>query len=502
MLSLAGKTLSKDQPQVLVLAGLGVASLGAILIGALVKLPMLGFVLPVAMLGGMLILRWPAIGMAVLTFLLPLDRMQRFTDDNTAFTISIMRLVALASLGAMLLHRLVKKQPILLDYSMLIYGGYVLIAFISFFHTSDPSGAKRALGTIGANVLFFFLYLNYFRKRQQVYAMLFIWLAANVVAISYSAYDWHLGSGRHGGVVTDFDPGKGAQTTENRWSTIWQDRAEYESLGNMSLRRSMGPTSHAAVYGINLIMTMPFFVLLLAYCDKRVWKYALLICILALLAYNLMLTNTRAVFLQAALTGLFCIIAGLIRIRTYHVLLGMVASLALLSIMPKDVFNRMLDPSNYNLDKSAAMRVRVSYWNAGLSILDEKWLIGMGVGNEQEIPKYVVGKSAEKTTVHNTFLQFLLEVGIFGWLFFYGFVGLMFYYANRAGRYFLRKPGWEFDGKLLVGIQVAMVSVLIFGLQVDVFLFPLKGWLLLAMIGLVYYRWYRKMEREERLVAA
>ena len=251
----------------------------------------------------------------------------------------------------------------------------------------------------------------------------------------------------------------------------------------------MGPTSHAAVYGINLIMTMPFFVLLLGFCRNNIWRLAGGYGILALLAYNLLLTNTRAVFLQAGLTAGFCVLAGLYRLRTYHVFIALVLGALFLSVVPQDVYKRILDPSNYSLENSGAMRVRLSYWKAGVTILEDKWFVGMGVGNEKEIPKNVVGQSAENSTVHNTFLQFLLEVGIVGWLLFYGFVGTMFFYAHRASRYFLKKPGWEFDGKILVGIQVAFVSVLIFGLQVDVFLFPLKGWWLLAMIAVVYYRW-------------
>ncbi|MGN6385771.1 MAG: hypothetical protein ACTHMT_05975, partial [Verrucomicrobiota bacterium] len=45
-------------------------------------------------------------------------------------------------------------------------------------------------------------------------------------------------------------------------------------------------------------------------------------------------------------------------------------------------------------------------------------------------------------------------------------------------------------------IQVAMISVLIFGLQVDVFDFPLKGWWLMATITLIYFGWARKLRRE------
>ena len=465
---------------------------GSIMALAMSKTVMLGLAFVIGALGGLLVFKWPAIGMGVLTFLIPLERFQRFTDDTSEFTISIMRIAALGTLGALMLHRVLKKEKIQLDYTMILYGLYVCFALGGLFHSSDPGGTKRAIGTIGANVIFFFLYLNYFRTRKQIHAMLAIWLASNFVAIVYSAADWHFGSGRGEGIEMEIDPGQGAQTTENRWATVWRDRAEFEKLGVGAIRRSMGPTSHAAVYGINLIMAMPFFVLLFQRYQNRVWLGGAFLAILGLLAYNVMLTNTRAVMLQAGICAVLCVVAGLYRLKTVHILLGIIALSVGLALMPKDVFKRVLDPTNYSVDQSQAMQVRFEYWKAGVSIIEKKWLVGMGVGNEKEIPKYVKGDlSANKSTVHNTYLQFLLEVGIFGWLIFYGFVATMFLYANRAAKYFKRIPGWELEYRILLAIQVAFTCVLIFGLQVDVFLFPLKSWWLIAMVGLVLYRWSR-----------
>lgn len=444
-------------------------------------------------------IRWPFFGFAALTVLLPLERMQRFTDDTSEFTISIMRIVALGTLAVLVVHRVFQKRRIIWDKSWLLYGGYVAIATLGLFFSSDPGGTKRAIGTIGANCIFIFMYVNFFQTRRQIYAMLAIWLAANALAVAYSTYDWHLGSGQSDGIQMEIDPGKGAQMTENRWSTVWQDRAEWETLGGSALRRSMGPTSHAAVYGINLIMTLPFLVYLLQRSQNQPWKLLLFGSVLLFTLYNILLTNTRAVMLQAALTCLFCLVAGLFKLRTLHVLIGILIVIVGISAMPKDIFNRVLDIDNYDLENSAAMRVRLEYWKAGMRIIDENWLLGMGVGNEKEIPKYVKGSlTAEKSTVHNTFLQFFLEVGAIGWLLFYTFVGTMLYYANRAARVFKQFPEWKMEFYILVAIQVAMISVLTFGMQVDVFLFPLKGWWLLAAIATVLYRWSRPLERERQ----
>jgi hypothetical protein len=434
------------------------------------------------------VLRCPMIGFGVLTFLIPLERMQRFTDDSSDFTISVMRLLALGCFGALVIQRYVQKKTIRFDPLMLVYGGYLLFAVFSVFSSSDPAGAKRAIGTVFSNCLFFLLYYNFIEERRQIYTLLAIWMAANILAAGYSVYDWHLGSGRTGGIQTEVDPGAGVQTTENRWSTVWEDRAEWETLSGVTIRRSMGPTSHAAVYGINLIMTIPFFFVALNRYRRPAQQLAIW-AVLALFGYNILLTNTRAVMLMAGIAGVLCIVVGLFRVRTPHVIALIIGMLLAVPAMPKDIKDRILDPSNYTVKNSSSLRVRLEYWNASREIFSEKWLSGMGVGNEVEVPKHMKSVSAEKTTVHNTYLQFLLEVGVFGWLIFFGFVGLLLHHVVQACRYFRRLGNHPLEVDILRAIIVAMVSVLMFGLQVDVFLFPLKGWWLLAMVGLVLYRW-------------
>jgi hypothetical protein len=471
----------------LIAVGTGLAVGSAFLLGALHSAA-LGVGVVLAVFGTLLVLRFPAIGMALLTFLIPLERMQRFTDDTSTLTISVMRLLALMCLAAVAIHRFVERRSLRLDPSMFLYGGYVALALCGLLYSSDPEGTRRTVGTILANCILFFLFFNYFERPSQIRWMILIWLAANLVAAAYSTYDWHLGSGRGGGVQTEFDPGAGAQTTANRWSTVWEDRAEWETLGGLAQRRSMGPTSHAAVYGINLIMTIPFFFYLLNR-HRKPWQQAGLFLALGLIGYNILLTNTRAVILMAMGTVLLCLLYGLFRIRTQHIMAGLVGLLILIPVLPSDIYNRVLDPKNYSSRKSAAMRVRFSYWQAGLSILEQHPLTGIGVGNEKVVPKFVRGTAAEQSTVHNIFLQIALETGIIGWLIFFSFVGLMFYYARRAAQWFRHRPEWQEEYLLLTAIQVSMLAVLLFGLQVDVFLFPLKGWWLMATVAVVLYRW-------------
>jgi hypothetical protein len=481
-------------------AAFGVA-LGLLFLAGALRAPLLGIGLVAAAFTGALVLSCPAAGMAVLTFLIPLERLQRFTSDTATFTISVMRIVAVMCLAALLLHRMLQKRSLRLDKWMFLYGGYVVLGLLGMLHTSDPDGAKRALGTILANVLFFFLFFNYFERRSQIRFIILVWLAANLAGEAYSAWDWHFGSGRTGGIQSAVDPGEGAQQAANRWSTVWQDRAEWETLGGLTVRRSMGPTSHAAVYGINLIMTIPFYFWLLGGCRKRWQQIALVLC-LALTGYNILLTNTRAVILMAAGTVGLCLGFGLFQLRKAHLMALLMGAVLVFPLIPRDVYRRALDPRNYSSERSAAMRVRFGYWKAGLRIFQEHFLLGVGVGNSKVVPEYTRSLAAEETTVHNIYLQTALESGILGWLCFFGFVAAVFQAARRAARALRDRDDWREEYRLLRAIQVAMIAVLIFGFQVDVFDFPLKGWWLMATIALVINGWTRSLRRQPASAAA
>ncbi|MGS0758195.1 hypothetical protein ACVBEH_27975, partial [Roseateles sp. GG27B] len=106
---------------------------------------------------------------------------------------------------------------------------------------------------------------------------------------------------------------------------------------------------------------------------------------------------------------------------------------------------------------------------------------GIGVGNQLEVPKRIHFISAEETTVHNEFIFTAMEVGIFGWLVFFGFVALMYAAARRAQAMAAACSAPDgLNADFFIAVQVAMVATLVFGAQVDVFHFPLKGWWLLA----------------------
>ena len=69
---------------------------------------------------------------------------------------------------------------------------------------------------------------------------------------------------------------------------------------------------------------------------------------------------------------------------------------------------------------------------------------------------------------------------------FVGFLGTVLLWANRAGRVLKRLDRMD-DYWLTVAAQILMITVLVYGLQVDVFYFPLKGWWLITGIVVALY---------------
>ena len=452
--------------------------------------PWLGIVALVGLCIFMAMVRRPELGLYLTALVIPMERLGRFTDDKTEFTISLMRVVGLLGLAALLLHNLVQRKGFVFGVPFWWYAAYATFAFLSITYTTDTLGSIRAASTIFGNLLFFFMVVNLAQSRRIVLRTVYCWLFASLLAAGYSTWDWHLGSeaSEQGLTNSQIDPGKGVQSSKNRFSTVWQDRAELEVLGDKSVRRSMGPTSHAAVYGMNLIMTVPFFFFLLRLPQRRLIRLGVFLS-LGLILYNVLLTNTRAVILLAGVVVLLTILRRLFVIHRNYVVPGLLLVIVTLLVTPHDIYNRALDVSNYSEDRSASLRIRKEYLLAGFEAVQDHFLIGQGVGNQNIIPRYLESTSSapEETTVHNEYLQTLMEVGIIGWGSFFTFVLLLLRYSFRAAANFQIRPELEQEYWFMVACQLCMISVLVFGVQVDIFHFPLKGWWLIAGLTFTMY---------------
>lgn len=463
-----------------VFAGLGGSVGGGALLsvgsGAL-NSPWVVLALPVGLIALVLLLLSPTLSFLLTAFVVPVERLGRLTDDNAMYTISLMRIVGTITLVSMLLTALLKRQRLYFGSAFWVYLLYFGIAITGVFHSTHMLGTVRHCGAILGNLLFLFISVNLGRSHKLARNAVAVWLFSTTAAGIYTIITWHFGAGVGEGNLGD---------TDSRFSTVLTDTSEWEELDTVA--RATGPTSHSAVYGMNLITSLPLFLYFLKHTASRTWKWLILLG-MGITLYNVLLTNTRAVILVAALTVGLCGVRGLYRITAGGVAVGVFAALAMLPLVPSAVWTRVLDTSQYSQSKSATLRARFEYWQAGLDIIHDYWLTGIGVGNQVEVPKRLNFVTAEETTVHNEYIFTAMETGVFGWMVFFGFVGLMYVAARRAQRLAPhRLPPRELHADFFVAIQLAMIATLLFGVQVDVFHFPLKGWWLLAGLAFAQYR--------------
>ena len=422
---------------------------------------------------------YPTLGLMLTAALVPIERVGRLTDDSAMYTVSFMRLAGLMALGALLLNRFLTKKGVVFGVPLLVYAVFVGFSALSITFSGDLVKSVQMALTFVGNLLFFFLIINLTKDRRSMDAAILVWLLSTVLTGVYATYDWHFGSGETGGFTTSegLDAGRG-RTTEERMSAVWQDNAEEESLGG-AVRRSMGPTSHAAVFGINLILSLPFFLYAMR-LRKDVLTKALLALAAAFVAYNIFLTNTRSVVITTGVVGVLCLLFGLIKLSVPRILAGVAICGVVLLLVPTDTYSRSLDLSQYVSSRSATFRIRLAYWQAGLEIIRDHWLTGLGSGNELAVMDYVKIDTPEASNLHNEYLQTMMEVGVFPALAFFAFVGLVLRDSFRAAAVFRHQSRDSDEYYFLRASQVAMIAVLLYGLQVDVFHFPLKGWWLIA----------------------
>ena len=435
----------------------------------------------------MLLLRVPLLGLYALAAMVPVERFGRLTDDTATFEISIMRVVGTLIFIVIVVSNVLRRRPVIIGLPLLLWCACVAFALASLTYSTDVQGGIQvASGEVG-NILFLFAIANLVGadSREEMFeranATILVWLVACTLVAVYSIGDWHFGSGASGGIPIDsVDPQAGAQLATHRWSTVWQDTAETR-LSGLPLRRSMGPTSHAAVFGINLLMSLPFFIYALRSTRTRGVLRALLLVGLLATVYCMLLTNTRAVIVFAVLTLGLCAFWGLLRIRGWMSVGALAGELLAFALIPADVVNRAFDPKNYVVANSEAIRVRLDYYDAGLRAIKDHWLTGVGVGNRKVMLTYLRNPIEGRSTMHNFYLQTALDTGLFGLAIFLCFLVSLLRWTSGVARA-LRRDHRGDEYLLVLAIQIMMVTVLLYGLQVDVFFFPLKAWWLSAGI--------------------
>jgi hypothetical protein len=428
-------------------------------------------------IGAVIALTSPFTTILLTAAVVPLERLGRFSNDADTITFSLMRVMGLLGIATLAIHWLIGRRRLKLTKPFLLYGTYILIAALSLVGTTDSVKGIQELTAMVGNGLFLLLITNVVKRKEQIRLPIIMWLATTLAVGAFSAYQWH---NKNAVVRVDRYDNSGLRTTDERFSTVMEDYGEFDTIG--SVRRVLGPTSSPAVYGINIILTLPFYFYLFR-TTGSFWMRLFCLAGLAIGTYNVVLTNTRAAVVALGVTFLCIIWTKLVRLKLISVVAVVVLAGVLVPFLPSFLLERVFQVESYTTEKSATLRIRLTYWETAVDIFADHWLLGCGIGNQNELPKRLANIAMPaNSSVHNEYLESLIETGIVGYPVIAAFIIVLYRRCRRAEKIF-SEQGDVSTALFLAAARVGFFAVLFYGLQADVLHFTLKGWWL--SMGLV-----------------
>ena len=478
---LAERPVGLRRPRTVLLAGLlGCAGSALAVVLANATSPLVAFLGVLGIATACMMLFVPTAAILVLCFSLPFERIGRFTDDFDTVAISVNRILGIIALGSLLLFVALRKKKLHFGLAFCLYAAYTAVALLSNCWAYSPDETFRQGFAILGNLLFFFVVVNLIRTFPDAKRAVTIWLLASIVAGVLSLGDYYLLSGN---TVKDAEMG----LTTKRMTAVVDDGAEARSIGS-NVRRLFGTTAHPTLFGLNMLMAVPFFIWAIRFnrgIVRLFWFVGLLVAV-----FCMVLSNTRAVFLLAVFTALFCLWRGLWRPNLQAVIGLALLALVVVPFIPEDVYRRMLDPALYTTARGDSLRVRLKFWEKSWDLIQESWMHGIGVGNETTLLERVTDEDTGylspvglRASAHNEYIWVMVEVGIVGYLFFWGFVGFVTRASYRAASLLPRGPDSADEYFFLVACQAVLTGVLLFAFQSEAFHYPLKAWWLAAGVS-------------------
>ncbi len=171
-------------------------------------------------------------------------------------------------------------------------------------------------------------------------------------------------------------------------------------------------------------LILPFVYLMIFNTKKNSEKLFFLGCLLISLV-AIMLTGSRGGGLAIAVSLLYLIWHSRHRVR--NLVLIAVVGLPLAIFVPVSPLHRMLHPPNgVNTEET-----RLEAWNAGLKMFESHPFFGVGLGNFKTLmPLYAAPGVDFKSIAHNTYIEYLAELGPLGLILFLAIV----FFALRSLR--------------------------------------------------------------------
>ena len=363
-------------------------------------------------------------------------------------------LVALSFIFARLRSRDLGLQPAVPGPVVVFMIAIAVFTLISV----TPAGSMRDFGTHLLSFGLFIVLINQLKSKNALHAFLLCALAAAFVVSLYGIYQFVIG------VPVE---------------SAWVDAAQHPTLRTRAYSFFGNPN----VLSEYLIMLIPFG-LALAWSARDYRKKALLLALTGSLALSLVFTFSRGGWMGFAIGLFLFFLLREKRIFVFMLLLLLVLLLAGAAFMPDTVLQRI---ATIGSTRDTSNLYRFQVWREALLIIKDFWATGVGFGYlafRKIYPYYMLSRTKLPFHVHSTYLQFLVEMGVGGFLVFVWFIVDIF----KKGLQRLSAGGDEFSRNIIIASLSATAALLTQGLVEHVLYMPKIIMLFWIVIAFVFHK--------------
>lgn len=204
----------------------------------------------------------------------------------------------------------------------------------------------------------------------------------------------------------------------------------HSTMANYRAGDSVGDGNY---FSTSAALIVPFILLMIFNAKKSSEKLFFSGCLL-ITAVAIMLTGSRGGALAVAVALLYLIWHSRNRIRNLLLIAAVTLPLAL--FLPASPLNRVLHPRTHGVN---TVQTRLEAWSAGMKMFEAHPVFGIGLGNFKTLmPLYSPADLDFKSVAHNTYIEYLAELGPIGLLFFLG-IAFFAFRSFRKVRYRMRE---------------------------------------------------------------
>lgn len=206
------------------------------------------------------------------------------------------------------------------------------------------------------------------------------------------------------------------------------------------------------VFALSVLVFFPAVLYLLNERPLCLWQRIFCLGSLPLILAAFVLCASRGAFLGLALALMLMVFRS--RHRLFYLLLALMG-IAMMAALPTSPIRRLLEPSHSD---QRSTNLRVTVWRAGLRMIQEHPLTGIGSG---QFKKRVVGYEDRgeqaQLIAHNTYVELAAELGIPALLLFLGILGFSLYQLQRNYRK-LRGGGDELLLRATMAVEAGLLG--------------------------------------------